>query len=69
MEGHMESHMESHVEGHVAAMWLPCEPPPLSQFCFKLSREARDMSAGSAQRQGGLRGSPPHNDCGAEFQT
>jgi hypothetical protein len=41
----MEGHMVSHVEGHVAAMWnamwLPCEPPPLSQFCFKLSRARR----------------------------
>ena len=51
MEGHMESHMESHVERHVAAMWLPCELPPLSQFCFKLSR-ARCVTCQLAPRSG-----------------
>jgi hypothetical protein len=61
--------MESHVEGHVEAMWLPCElPSPKAVLLQTQPREARDMSAGTAQWQGGLQGSPPHN-CGARFGT
>ena len=45
------------------AMWPPCELLFPRAVLFQTQpREARGMSAGSAQRQGGLRGSPPHNN-------